>query len=80
MFRIIIHNEENQSVKLIGFSFKRKNQLSPSDVIWSMFVNVSQSRFETVHTDRKVHSVKTPVVLAGLVLNVRADRSRPWFK
>ena len=39
---IIIHNELNQSDKPIGFTFRRKDQLS-SDAIWSAFDNLSQS-------------------------------------
>jgi len=36
MVGITIHNEVKQIDKPIGFSFRRKNQIS-SDVIWSVF-------------------------------------------
>ena len=37
---ITIHNEVNQADKPIGFSFRRREQLS-SDVIWSVFDKVT---------------------------------------
>jgi len=33
---ITIHNEVNESDKLIGFSFRKKDQIS-SDAIWNLF-------------------------------------------
>ena len=42
MVGITIHKEVNESDKPIGFSFRRKDQLSP-DLIWSVFEKVSQS-------------------------------------
>jgi len=50
MVAITIHNEVNQSDKPIGFSFTRKDQLSP-DVIWSVFDKVSQSNATLNATD-----------------------------
>jgi len=63
MVGIAVHNEVNQSDKPIGFSFRRKDQLS-SDVIWSVFHKVSQSnsRFNALDTlIVTVHSVTMPV-------------------
>ena len=42
MVGITIHNEVNQNDKPIGFSFRRKDQLS-SDVIWSVLHKVTQA-------------------------------------
>jgi hypothetical protein len=39
MVGITIHNEANQSDKPVGFSFRRKDQIS-SNVIWSVFDSV----------------------------------------
>ena len=41
MVGITIQNQVNQNDKLIGISFRRKDQLS-GDVIWSVFEIVSQ--------------------------------------
>ena len=51
MVGITIHNEVNQSDTPIGFSFRRKDQLS-SDVIWNVFDKVTQSnsRFNALDT------------------------------
>jgi hypothetical protein len=60
MVGITIHNEVNQSYKPIGFSFRRKDLLSP-DVIWSVFDKVSQSNGRFNATDTlivTVHSVR----------------------
>ena len=67
IFRITIHNEVNQSDKFIGFSFRRKDQLS-SDVIWSVFVNLTESNARFNATDTRivmVHSVTMPVEFGG---------------
>ena len=50
MVGITIHNEVNQSDKPVGFSLRRKDQLS-SDVIWSVFDKVSQSNATLNATD-----------------------------
>ena len=58
-----IRNEVNQSDKPIGFNFRPKDQLW-SDVIWSVFDNVthSNSTFNAVDTlIVTVHSVTMPV-------------------
>ena len=60
---ITIQNQANQNEKPIGISFRRKDQLS-GDVIWSVFVKVSQSnsRFDALDTlVVTVHSVRMPV-------------------
>ena len=62
MVGISIHKEVNQN-KFIGFSFRRKDQLS-SVVIWSVFNKVSQSNARFNATDTlivTVHSVTMPV-------------------
>ena len=62
MVGIAILNEVNQSDKPIGFSFRRKVQLS--DVIWSVFDKVTQSNsgFNALDTlIVTVHSVTMPV-------------------
>ena len=67
MVGITIHNEVNQSNKPIGFSFRRKDQLS-SDVIWSVFDKVSKSNARFNASDTlivSVHSVKMPVGFGG---------------
>ena len=63
MVGITIHNEVNQSDKPVGFSLRRKDQLS-SDVIWSVFDKVSQSNARFNASDTfivTVHSVTMPV-------------------
>jgi len=63
MVGITIQNQVNQNDKPIGFSFRRKDQLS-GDVVWSVFERVSQSnsRFNALDTlVVTVHSVKMPV-------------------
>jgi len=62
MVGITRHNEVNLSDKPIGFSFRRKDQVS-SDVIWSVCDKVSQSnaRFNATNTlILTVHSVTMP--------------------
>ena len=64
---ITIHNEGNQSGKPIGFSFRRKNQLS-SDVIWRLFDKVSQTNARFKASDTlivTVHSFTMPVGFCG---------------
>jgi len=81
MVGITIHNDVNQSDKRIGFSFRRKDQLS-ADVIWSVFDKVKQSNSRFHATDTlivTVHSVAMPVGFGGAGLNERADRSRKWL-
>ena len=63
MVGITIHNEVNQSDKPVGFSFRRKDLLSP-DVIWSVFDKVSKSNATFNTSDTlivTVHSVTMPV-------------------
>jgi len=62
MVGITINNEISQSDKPIGFSFRRKDQLSPG-VIRSVFDKVSQSNNSFNATDTlivTVHSVTMP--------------------
>jgi hypothetical protein len=76
MVGITIHNDVNQSDKPIGFSFRRKDQLS-ADVIWSVSDKVSQSNARFNATDTlivTVHSVAMTVGFGGAGLNARADR------
>jgi len=68
MVGITIHNEVNQRHKPIGSSFRRNDQLS-SDVIWSVFDNVSHSnaRFKMLDTLNVMdHSVTRPVGFGGV--------------
>ena len=63
MVGITIHNDVNQSDRPIGFSFRRKVQLS-ADVIWIVFDKVSQpnARFNATETlIVTVRSVTMPV-------------------
>jgi len=63
MVGITIQNQVNQNDKPIGISFRRKDQLSV-EVIWSVFVKVSQSnsRFDALDTlVVTVHSVRMSV-------------------
>jgi hypothetical protein len=67
IFGFTIHNEVNQSDKPIGFSFRRKDQLS-SDEIRSVFEKLSQSNARFNGTDTvivMVHSVTMPVGFGG---------------
>jgi hypothetical protein len=67
MVGITIHNEVNQSDKPIGFSFRRKDQLSPN-VIWSVFYKVLQSNARFNAKDIlivTVHSVTMPAEFVG---------------
>ena len=63
MVGVAIHNEVNQSDRLIGVSFRRRDQL-PGEVIWSVSEKVSQSNsiFNALDTFTVVlQSVKIPV-------------------
>jgi hypothetical protein len=63
MVGITIRNEVNENDKVIGLSFRRRDQLS-ADVIWSVFEKVSQSNSAFKALDRlvvTVHSVRMPV-------------------
>ena len=67
MVGITIRNNINQSDKPTGFSFRRKDQLSP-DVIWSVFDKVSQSNAKFNAQDTlivTVHSVTMLVRFGG---------------
>ena len=67
MVGISICNEVNVKDKLIGISFRRKDQLSP-EVILSVWEKVTQSnsRFNAVDTlILEIHSVKMPVGFGG---------------
>ena len=69
-----VRNQVNQSDKPIGFSFRRKDQLS-GDVILSVFEKVCQtnSRFNALDTlVVNVHSVKLPVGFGGIKTMGRA--------
>ena len=71
MFWFTIHDQVNESDKPIGFSLRRKNQVS-TDVMWSVFDNVPQcnSRFNASNTlPVVVHSVKMPVGFGGDGIN-----------
>ena len=62
MVGITIHNGVNQSDAPLGFSFRRKDQLS-SDVIWRVFDKVTQSNSRFNASDTlivTVHSVTMP--------------------
>jgi len=62
MVGITIQNQANQNDKPIGFSFRRKDQLS-GDLVWSVFERVSQSNSRFNALDKlvvTVHSVKKP--------------------
>ena len=68
MVGITIHNEVNQTDKPIGFSFRRKDQIS-SDVIWGVFDKVSQSNSIFNASDTLtvvVHGVKMPIGFGGI--------------
>jgi hypothetical protein len=57
---ITIYNDVNVQDKVIGISFRRKDQIS-SDLIWSVFEKVAQSNARFNALDRlvvMVHSVK----------------------
>jgi hypothetical protein len=63
MVRITISNEENVQDKAIGFSSRRKDQITP-DVIWSVFGKVDQSNARFNALDKLVtpiHNVKMPI-------------------
>ena len=80
MVGVTIHNEINQSDKPIGFSFKRKNKLSP-DVIWSVFEKFSPFNARFNASGRPIvtgHSVTIPVGFGKAAIK-RADRSRSWL-
>ena len=68
MVGITIRNEVNQTDKPIGFSFRRKDQIS-SDVIWGVFDKVSQSNSIFNASDTLtvvVHGVKMPIGFGGI--------------
>jgi hypothetical protein len=72
MVGIAIRNEVNQSDKLIGISFRRRDQIS-GDVIWSVFEKVSQSnsRFNALDTlTIEVHALKMPAGF-GVSINTK---------
>ena len=74
MVGITIRNKVNQNDKPIGFSFRRKVQVS-GDMFWSMFEKVTQlnSRFNALDgLVMTVHSVKMPVGFGGV-----KTKSRP---
>jgi hypothetical protein len=60
---VIYHEYTGQKDKPIGFSFRRRNQLSP-EVVWRLFEKVAQSNFKFNAMDPlsiTVHYVKIPV-------------------
>jgi hypothetical protein len=63
MVGITISNEVNVQNKVIGISFRRKDQIM-GDVIWSVFEKVAQSNARFNALDKlvvTVHSVKMPI-------------------
>jgi hypothetical protein len=73
MVGITISNEVNVGDKAIGFSFRRKDQITP-DVIWSVFGKVAQSnaRFNALNKlVMTVHSVKMPIGHGRITTKVR---------
>jgi hypothetical protein len=61
---ITIRNKANEQDKPVGFSFRRKDQVS-GEVIWNVLGSVAQSNARFGAMDRLiivVHSVKIPVV------------------
>ena len=77
MVGITIRNEVNVQDKVIGLSFRRKDQIS-ADVILSVWEKVTQSnsRFNALDTlVLQVHSVKMPVGFGRAV----KTRGRPLF-
>jgi hypothetical protein len=63
MVGLTIRNQENENNRPIGFSFRRKDQIS-GEVIWSVFKKVSQSNSRFNAMDKLVidiHSVNMPV-------------------
>jgi hypothetical protein len=68
MVGVAIRNEVNQSVKPIGISFRRRDQIS-GDMIWSVFEKVLQwnSRFNALDTlTIEVHCVRMPLGFGGV--------------
>jgi hypothetical protein len=68
MVGITIRNEVNEQDKPVGFSFRRKDQVS-RDVIWNVLGRVAQSNSRFGATDKLVivvHSVKMPVGFGGI--------------
>ena len=61
---IIIQNEANQSDKSMGFSFRRKDQLS-SDVMCSVFDKISQSNSRFNVLDTLIVTVHSVIMQAG---------------
>jgi len=81
MVGITTQNGVNRNDKAIGFSFRRKDQLS-GDVIWSVFEKVSQSnsRFDALDTlVVTVHSVMMRVGF-GRSMKTMGSRSPSWHK
>jgi hypothetical protein len=63
MVGVSIHSAKNQQDRPIGFSFRRRDQIS-RDVLWSVFEKVTQSnaRYQTLDTlTSHVHSIRMPV-------------------
>jgi len=76
MVGITIQNQANQNDKPIGFSFRRKDQLS-GDVVWSVFERLSQSNSKFNALDTlvvTVHSLKMP---SGFGKRARKSMGRP---
>jgi hypothetical protein len=78
MVGITISNEENVQDKLIGISFRRRDQLTP-DVIWSVFGKVAQCNARFNALDKlvlNIHYVKMPIGTGGGVGGIDA-KGRP---
>jgi hypothetical protein len=75
MVGISIHNADNQPDRLIGLSFRRRDQIS-RDVLWSVFEKVIQSNAKYQDLDTltfHIHSVRKPVGLARVRRRRKVD-------
>jgi hypothetical protein len=73
MVGLTIPNQENENDRPIGFSFRRKDDIS-GKVIWSVFEKVSQSNSRFNALDKlviEVHSVKMPVGFGKTALKTK---------
>jgi hypothetical protein len=80
MVGITITNTVNVQDKAIGFSFRRKDQLSEG-VLWSLFDKISQSNARFSALDNLlmvVHSVKMPVWFGKNAIKIKVDRFLSW--
>ena len=75
MVGVTIQNEENQTDKPIGFSFRRRDQIA-GDVIWSLFEKVSQSNARFNALDKLVVEVQVVRMPVGFGRNKRALKTK----